>query len=1071
MLPLGFSFFLLVSWTLVGAAVLFGTRAQAGLLRSWLLAPAVGLAVQTVLICIANQAGWGTDRFAWPLEVVSVLVAGVVLYLRRARLPIRALLPFWGAAGVFLLWCGWPALRLGFNWISYVNDDFANYCLSAERFRRAGFFRMPTLPELAGKDYSQYFFFMHVSGLMRFGSEHALAFAASLARLNALKIFMPVILALGGTQICATAALVLHLGKWRRHARWTALLLAVSPLFVFGALYQLIAQVGGLALMNAAVALLTSRFPSGRPRWLILRRSIPTALLATALMLFYPEITPFAFLTVMGCFGLELVLTRRLPGTRVVLLNFTLLGVFVLLRYNLVGYMYTLAHQSDAGLSSSDLTLTLFPFYLIPAGFAVLFGFQTLNDTIADPYSSIIIATGLVLFVAMGIWALRSLRRLVPIGCMLAIFTLMAVYLFRSGNDFGLYKLAMFMQPALWAGVAAVLLGIGRRWLRIILVAAIVALGLPTTLTYTAASTGVRHSSMTELDHASEYLSHLPPAAPGPHDSWVSNMDNIVMLKLTSNLYRDTDLHFLSKDFFNVSSFSIQGDWPMVGFFPDPGEFDRAVELRRTRNARAFTVDTLWDSEFRVMQLDHPVTGYALPAPELSLFNKLNPAVHPTRDLFEVLPAAQANNLLSFVHSSRGNHYYLADRRMISFTQLERDPYTVSGSISSVGRFFLFRVEHPSPEIYLRIAASKTGMGPAQKLWSPGAIAQGQANVPLNFHGGGAANKIVGPLRPIIRDGVAYIALDLAEAPAPFPIHRTGLAALYHRWIPIDYRLVVGFVRDISALTPEQYAALPVPRSISAFPHDIAEASGLQFSGIYEDGWLSPNAEVRLGAAQPGESVRFQGMIPTEAAAGGAQTMTVTVNGEPAWTFPAQAGAFDWSLPIARPGNTTRFEVRFSSRFRLGSPDDRPVGAKLIRVEVGGNPLTATGALRWDASASRSLPSRGIDPDGWTAASGELALPVLPGRSVLSLVVNYPGWVGLPPRATIKLAVDGQAAYPVELKAGDNIVKIPLKSYQFGVRIHIVGNQPFKISPSDGRHRIFRLVSLREEPAPNLPIK
>ena len=42
-------------------------------------------------------------------------------------------------------------LRFGFGWLSYVNDDYINYCLAAERFKDFGFWRVPTTEELAGR--------------------------------------------------------------------------------------------------------------------------------------------------------------------------------------------------------------------------------------------------------------------------------------------------------------------------------------------------------------------------------------------------------------------------------------------------------------------------------------------------------------------------------------------------------------------------------------------------------------------------------------------------------------------------------------------------------------------------------------------------------------------------------------------------------------------------------------------------------------------------------------------------------------------------------------------------------
>ena len=46
-------------------------------------------------------------------------------------------------------------LRFSFGWLSYVNDDFVNYCFAAERFKDFSFWRVPTMDELAGKDVSQ----------------------------------------------------------------------------------------------------------------------------------------------------------------------------------------------------------------------------------------------------------------------------------------------------------------------------------------------------------------------------------------------------------------------------------------------------------------------------------------------------------------------------------------------------------------------------------------------------------------------------------------------------------------------------------------------------------------------------------------------------------------------------------------------------------------------------------------------------------------------------------------------------------------------------------------------------
>jgi hypothetical protein len=247
-LSLGFFLFL----TFLGRATLALCNWRGGVLRAWLLAPAAGLATAVLTLMVLNQAGLPVRAFAWPMTLALAFGAAGVLLWRRPALPARALAPFLAVAVFALLWTGWPALRFGFGWLSYVNDDFVNYCFAAERFKDFGFWRVPTPEELAGRDWSQYYWFMHVPGLMRFGSEHVLAWISALTGVKSLGVFMPVIIGFGLVQLFAAAGLTLHHGRWRRRALLGAALLAVSPLFMLGMLYQLIAQVGGIALLLAA---------------------------------------------------------------------------------------------------------------------------------------------------------------------------------------------------------------------------------------------------------------------------------------------------------------------------------------------------------------------------------------------------------------------------------------------------------------------------------------------------------------------------------------------------------------------------------------------------------------------------------------------------------------------------------------------------------------------------------------------------------------------------------------------------------------------------------------------------
>ena len=150
-LALSFAFFLFL--TVLGWAVLSACKWRGGILRAWLLAPATGLATAVLAIMVLNQLDLPVRAFAWPMTLALAAFTAAIFVLHRQprhrlAFPARALAPFFGVALFSLLWTGWPALRFNFSWLSYVNDDYVNYCFAAERFKDFGFWRVPTMPWL-----------------------------------------------------------------------------------------------------------------------------------------------------------------------------------------------------------------------------------------------------------------------------------------------------------------------------------------------------------------------------------------------------------------------------------------------------------------------------------------------------------------------------------------------------------------------------------------------------------------------------------------------------------------------------------------------------------------------------------------------------------------------------------------------------------------------------------------------------------------------------------------------------------------------------------------------------------
>ena len=1052
---------------LVGRAALETCRWRGGVLRAWLLAPATGLAVVLLLTTILNQAGLPVGTFAWPLALALAAGAALVFRMRRTRFPARALAPFIAAAVASVFWTGWPHFRFNFDWLSYVNDDFVNYCLAAERFKDFGFWRAPKLEELAGKDIAQYYWFMHVPGLMRFGAELTLSWVSALTGIKSLRIFMPVIIGLGVIQLCSAAALTLHHGRWRRRA-WVAMaLLAASPLFMLGTLYQLIAQVGGLGLMLAAIVFLTRRLPPGRAA--IAPTVAGLSLVGAALAVFYPEVTAFAVLAGAAFAAIEAARARAWPAARARLFLWGIVGVLLLLHTNVLTYVFTIMLQMGQGFRSVDLSLSLFPYFMIPTGLANLLGLMPLAVVHAEPWTSIAIVAGLLALLACLWSAAREAARPAPMALLLIVQFALALRLMTSGNDFGLYKVAMFIQPALAAAGAALLTG-GRTSRLAPGAIALVALACaPTALHYTRVSQGEQAGGLTEAKLASALGTTPPPVAGGTRV--LTDINNLVAAKVAAFELRGRDVRFLSRDYYQQIApieYERLGD-TLLRLHPRFEDLLRTRRMLADRDAAITRTHTLFETSFIAPAVDFAPAAagdtYVQLDPALGHFNKFGVEA-PARPgaFFRGRPAAEVRNHLVFVHSGRGNHYYLGDRNRIAIFQPEADLYTDRQDMTGIGRFLLLRVERPDEEFFLRIAATKTFMGAGHTAWSPGARILATRDVPLAFAGSGAVNRIVGPIRPVIRDGAAYLAIDFNELPAQFPSPRTGLQALYNTVVPLDSRKLVAYGRDISVVSRAEVTALRRPAAVRNFPDDLVFARGLEFAGVYEDAWLSPESEFILAAGPAGGLVRLRGEVPDLPGSGlGSGTLKARLNGRE-FTLPAPAGEFDWLLPLPETGDATRLGLRFSATAKLAGKDGRPVGGKLRSIEVLATPPGKE--LNFAASTDRPrFPSEGVDPDGWMHGDVRLMVPGGRGR-VLSLTLEFPDWSG---RKTggITTGVAGVAGKTPHtlLAAHYTTIDIPLGDGE-GMRVvEIAGRDDFPLPAPDTRRRIGRLVSAGIRPS------
>src|SRR5439155_3422792 len=115
----------------------------------------------------------------------------------------------------------------------------------------------------------------------------------------------------------------------------------------------------------------------------------------------------------------------------------------------------------------------------------------------------------------------------------------------------------------------------------------------------------------------------------------------------------------------------------------------------------------------------------------------------------------------------------------------------------------------------------------------------------LPMVGRGSARVFSPPMTPQIIEGRAFLGLDMGVDGEPFPERRSGLMALYGTDVALDRRRPVGFLRDISLVSQEEYGRLAPPSKLESFPADL-ENPDLEYSGIYEDGRVSEASYFQL---------------------------------------------------------------------------------------------------------------------------------------------------------------------------------------------------------------------------------
>jgi hypothetical protein len=910
--PIVLSFALLAFWTALGWSLIAFATPRARPLQALFLAPVSGAAITLLPVFWLNLA-MPVSSFARPLFAVLCAVT-IAAWIWRRPSWTRGELIFFLPVVVAIIAFGLPTFRFGFDWMANANDDWANYNLRALRLLNNSFFQQPSLEALkAGRDYPGFFWFMDVASGARPGSDMLLAWVSGVTGKSPFFVFMPLILVFHALLCFAAAGLAMT--SLRRRYLFAALVLtAMAPLNLYAVHQQLIAQVFGMALMCATTSLTFVSFSEFKSRG----HTAVTSIVVAAFWLAYPETVPFFVLA----FVVFHVLHSCSAGWgwkdfwRVLLtpaITCALLGPYTL---SFLFYLLSQAQQSTIqGLYDG---VSIFPYFLVPNGLSVLFGFSRLGELLGEPFLSLSIAAAIIMVAVVILGLVIGLKRRHAISAYLLVLCIVAAALIHQRNDFGVFKIAMFSQAFIWF---AVILIVSR--LRL---AAAVATYILIFCTICATDFRIGLISFDDKISASGLLSAsrngLLTAAllDPPKDSCDVNIKTpnpplLKILSATPNCARS----FVARPYL----FAGMVAGAVKNVEQTPAHSLPGVKVYTEAAGQEFGLSTI-DLPFPGTQ-SNPIKTFK---PSANFSRSVD--VWPMPSIYYD-PSEPKTNELIFLSSNLGGYFYLPDFGKTSLFEAERDLYFPNSRFAAAGRYLLFRVEDPTKKQRLLLELTTTLLADGKSELPPATVA-GETRVSIGLEGHGAARVLSPPFAPLVVDGVAYALLDLGTEARLMNTPRPGLMGLYGKSVALDYRPIVAFIRKIRAVDNDAAYADVAPIRIANFPADLGNPA-LHFSGIYEDGWIGDRGFVTLSSDAPGKAI-MRGTVPGGIGMESVE-LTMTAGNSPPVKKLLKPGSFEIEALVEAGENRINFQ--FSDIGRLPAPDNRPAAAVLSSISIESN--------------------------------------------------------------------------------------------------------------------------------------
>jgi hypothetical protein len=461
-----------------------------------------------------------------------------------------------------------------------------------------------------------------------------------------------------------------------------------------------------------------------------------------------------------------------------------------------------------------------------------------------------------------------------------------------------------------------------------------------------------------------EEFATLKPLAQRPNTTFISDTFNIVYAKIENFYTRPARMIFPSDDFLRAN-FSLPTDQFLLKLLV-PAMRDRAIELssRRQRHFRRpnFTfIESHGLTEFDGFFADSSVpdleryskSTYVLA--DTALQSVLNRWYNNDRTRnFQVIPLNRVHDHLIFIGSTYGLGYY-ARSKFTALFQLEPDVFYGGHTMAGIGRRLLLNIINPGKKIRLELWYTTTLKDDGEcRLYNPVVLGAGRRGTYGDLVGRGSTRAFLPAIEPRMLVKQPYILLDMGVNGSVFPERRSGLMGLYGRHVLLDPRRLVAFARDISAISEEDYQRLRPPRELNDLPKNMLNPN-LEYSGAYEDGWVSEAAQFVLSHPSRSSALVVRGLVPLIDDPNFHSTLRVLIADREVGSARVGVGTFALRFPVpssvpARAKVTLRFD-RFQ---RLPNGDRRPIAMKMYTVGFN-TPEQAAQSLRSATLTSRDF--------------------------------------------------------------------------------------------------------------------